>query len=145
MNNIVYYLSFFSELNGFLFPDELPKNYYAPGLFLVEPEANGSYPYGYSFDAMDNGRRVSLKLIRVDENNSRSSLFVVKTRHYGSFWFNLEKINPSFRYKGSRSLLHNHNDFCVAMTTDHDKLERVCRNFNFYFIGSTLRESLASE
>lgn len=142
MNNIVYYLSFFSELNGFLFPEELPKNYYAPGLFLVEPEADGSYPYGYSFDAMDNGSRISLKLTRVDEDNSRSSLFVVKTERYGSFWFKLEKINSSFRYVGSRSLLQGHNDFCVAMTTDPDKLERVCRNFDFYFIASTLREAL---
>lgn len=56
MNSLVYYLSFYSELDGFLFPDELPANYYSPGLFLVEPTSNGNYPYNYLFDAMDNGK-----------------------------------------------------------------------------------------
>ena len=141
MNRTVYYLSFHSQQGGFLFPDELPPNYYSPGLFLIEPEKNGDYPYAYTFDAMDNGTRVSLKLIRAAEDNPRSTLYVVKTKHYGSFWFNLELINPSFRYLGSRQQLANHNDFSIAMTTDSSKLERVCHKFKFYFIGSTLREA----
>lgn len=141
MNRTVYYLSFYSQQGGFLFPDELPPNYYSPGLFLIEPEKNGDYSYAYSFDAMDNGNRVSLKLVRVDEGNPRSTLYVVRTEHYGSFWFNLEKINPSLRYMGSRQQLMNHNDFSIAMTTDSRKLERICHKFNFYFIGSTLREA----
>jgi hypothetical protein len=140
MNNIVYYLSFHSEQAGFLFPDELPQNYYSPGLFLIETEEDNNYSYDYTFNAMDNGKRVSLNLVRADEGNQSSSLYVVRTKHYGSFWFNLEQINPRLRYIGSKHQLTNRNQLSVAMATDSDKLERVCHKFNFYFIGSTLRE-----
>lgn len=140
MNDIVYYLSFFAERAGFLFPDELPNDYYSPGLFLVLPEQNGTYKYAYTFDAMDNGRRVSLSLVRADEGNPRSTLYVVKTDNYGSFWFDFRGINPQFRYIGVRRSLSNHSNFSVAFSTDADKLERVCKDFNFYFIGSTLSE-----
>ncbi|WP_447077849.1 hypothetical protein [Shewanella algae] len=140
MNNLVYYLSFFSQGGGFLFPDELPPNYYSPGLFLIEPTSNGEYPYAFSFDAMDNGRRVTLKLVRVDEDNPRATLYVVRTEHYGSFWFNLEQISPSLPYLGRRPQLKNTSGFGIAITTDSGKLERICHKFDFYFIGSTLRE-----
>lgn len=141
MNNVVYYLSFFSEGNGFVFPHELPKNYYSPGLFLVEPNQNNDFSYSYTFDAMDGGRRISLALSRANEDNPLSSLYMVKTEHYGTFWFNLESIKPEFRYIGSRVELNNHNSFFVVMTTDRQKLERVCNEFNFYFIGNTLLEN----
>lgn len=141
MNNIVYYLSFYSEQPGFLFPDELPKNYYSPGLFIIEPGSDGRFSSGYTFDAMDNGRRISLKMVRANEGDPNSTLYVVRTKHYGSFWFNLERINQRFRYIGNKQQLLNHNPLGVAMAADSVKLERVCHNFNFYFIGSTLREN----
>ncbi|MEL0639413.1 hypothetical protein V6260_02200 [Pseudoalteromonas aliena] len=140
MRNRVYYLSFFSEGGGFLFPDELPKNYYSPGLFLIESHRSGKYPYAFSFDAMDNGKRVSLKLERANESDPRSTLYVVRTKHYGSFWFKFEDINPSLRYLGSKFNLQDDFSFSVAISTDSEKLERACHNFDFYFIGSTLRE-----
>jgi hypothetical protein len=140
MNNRVYYLSFFSQGGGFLFPDELPNNYYSPGLFLIENNRSGKYPFAFSFDAMDNGRRVSLKLERANEGDPRSTLYVVKTKHYGSFWFNLEDINPSLGYLGTKLKLQDNHSFSVAISKDSEKLERECHNFDFYFIGSTLRE-----
>ncbi|MGP5546435.1 hypothetical protein [Psychrobacter alimentarius] len=140
MNNRVYYLSFFSEIGGFLFPDELPKNYYSPGLFLIESDRNGKYPYAFSFDAMDNGKRVSLKLEKANEDDPRSTLYVVRTTHYGSFWFKLEDINPSLGYLGVKFKLKDNHSFSIAISKDSEKLERVCRNFDFYFIGSTLCE-----
>ena len=140
MNSAVYYLCFLGERSGFLFPDELPQNYYSPGLFLITPEQDDTYAYSYSFDAMDNGRRISLSLVRADEGNPMSALYVVRTKKYGSFWFDLRRINPLLRYIGNRQQLSKHGDFSVATTTNADKLERACKNFNFYFIGSTLRE-----
>lgn len=141
MNNTVFYLSYFLESNGFLFPQELPKNYYAPGLFLIEPSDNGEYAYSYSFDAMDNGQRVSLQLVRADEGDPYSTLCVVRTQHYGSFWFNIVRINPSVKYVGNYNELNDHNSFSLVETVNSDKLERTCKKYNFYFIGSTLREN----
>ncbi|MFY8352238.1 hypothetical protein AAEU29_16980 [Pseudoalteromonas sp. SSM20] len=141
MNSPVYYLSFYNEGGGFLFPDELPSNYYSPGLFLIESSHDGTYPYAFSFDAMDNGKRVSLKLVRADEGNPKSTLYVVRTEHYGSFWFNLEVVNPALPYLGSRPQLKQISGFSMAVTTDSSKLERACHNFDFYFIGSTLLEN----
>ena len=141
MNETVCYLSYFAEQLGFLFPYELPLQYYAPGLFLIEPTPNGDYAYSYSFDAMDNGRRITLNLVRADEGNSQSTLYVVKTKHYGSFWFNVEKINPNFRYIGKNPKLTNHSGLSLLETTDSDKLERICKIYDFFFIGSMLREN----
>lgn len=140
MKAIVYYLSYYSEQQGFLFPNELPNNYYSPGLFIVEASDNGTFYYEYTFDAMDNGNRISLKLSRANEGDPSSTLYVVRTKNYGSFWFNLESINQLIRYIGRNPKLGNHNYMAVAVTTDSDKLERVCKNYNFYFIGSTLNE-----
>jgi len=140
MSGIIYYLSFFPEGGGFLFPEELPDNFYSPGLFLLLSEQGGNYSYQYKFDAMDNGERVSLSLIRANEENQQSTLYVVKTKNYGSFGFDLKNINPQVRYIGERSELSSHSSFSIALSIDSDKLERVCKEFNFYFIGSTLRE-----
>lgn len=141
MNNVVYYLCYFDEQRGVVFPDELPRNYYSPGLFLVEPQNRGEHYYNYSFDAMDNGKKISLMLIRVNDSNLSSNLYVVKTKNYGSFWFKLETINPRIRYVGKRNQLRSHQGFSVAMSTDSGKLERVCKEHNFYFIGRALRDS----
>lgn len=140
MSGLVYYLCFLGERSGFLFPDELPKNYYSPGLFLVTPEEDGTYAFSYTFDAMDNGVRISLNLVRADEANPRSTLYVVRTDSYGSFWFDLRVVNSQFRYIGNRSQISQYRDFSVAVSVDADKLERACKNFNFYFIGRTLRD-----
>ncbi|MEY8120359.1 hypothetical protein AB9F26_19220 [Falsihalocynthiibacter sp. BN13B15] len=98
MNPQILYLSFFPLGNGFLFPNELPKDYYAPGLFIAEQDPSGSLPYAYSFDAMDAGRRSTLKLFRQDEADPEANLYVVRTEHYGAFWFSLEPVNPEYRY-----------------------------------------------
>lgn len=140
MSNIVYYLSFLAE-DSFLFPQELPENYYAPGLFIIEQNQTNEFNFRYTFDAMDNGKRVSLSMTRANENDRSSTLYVVKTEHYGSFWFNFELINPHIKYTGNKQELLNHNNFGIALTTDSNKLERICHDFNFYFIGDTLRES----
>lgn len=141
MKNVIYYLSFFSEDDGFLFPDELPENYYCPGLFLLELD-NNSMPFSnYTFDAMDDGNRSSLSLVRVNESDRESNLYVVRTKNYGPFWFNLLNISPNLRYNGGRSQLKDHNQFAVAITTDFYKLERACQEYNFYFIGTTLSEN----
>jgi hypothetical protein len=141
MNDRVYYLSFFVEQGGFLFPDELPDDYYSPGLFIVERNQYNEYPDVFLFDAMDNGRRVSLHLERASEGWALSTLYVVRTERYGSFWFQIEEVNPSLYYLGRRVQLQGSNNFGVAITTDERKLELACQEHSFYFIGSTLRES----
>nr|HMN23967.1 hypothetical protein [Ignavibacteriaceae bacterium] len=60
--------------------------------------------------------------------------------HYGSFGFNLVFIKPDIVYKGKREQLLNHKPLGIAITADSEKLERVCHDFDFYFIGNTLNE-----
>lgn len=138
-----YYLSLYSPVDGFLFPNELPSAYYAPGLFVVEEDPNEGLVYSYEFDAMDNGQRVTLSMVRHNEGPGNSNLYVVKTKFYGSFWFSLEEINQSVaRYRGNRHAMQSHGALRAAVTRDGAKLERICERFNFYFIGTTLRESV---
>ena len=140
MNNKIMYLSFFSPEEGLLFPDELPDQYFAPGLFVAEEEQDGSLAYRYSFDAMDAGRRVEFDLVRQDEADPTSNLYVVRTKQFGFFYFSLVGMNPWYRYRGKRKSLRDHGELRIAVTRDSQKLERVCQNFEFYFIGSTLSE-----
>lgn len=137
MNAKVLYLSFFPPEDGFLFPDELPDQYFAPGLFVAEAEQDGSLAYKYTFDAMDAGDRVEFELVRQDEADPTSNLYVVRTKQYGSFYFSLMDVNPQYQYRGKDKLLRGHGDLKIAVTRDSQKLERVCQNFDFYFIGST--------
>lgn len=140
--NPILYLCLFSPRNGFLFPTELPDQYYSPGVFLAEEDKNGLLPYSFSFDAMDAGRRVQLSLVRQDEADATSTLYAVRTSSYGDFYFSFFPINPRLRYVGENRKLIKHRNFRVAATRDAKKLERVCEAFDFYFIGSTLTEIL---
>lgn len=138
MKQKILYLSVFPPETALLFPNELPDAYFAPGLFIAQQEVGGTLPYSYSFDAMDGDQRVSLQLVRHDEADRDANLYVVHTKHYGSFWFSLEPINPEFRYRGRKQRLRDHADLRMAVARDSQKLERVCKEFDFYFIGSTL-------
>ncbi len=141
MTRRVLYLSFYRPEEGFLFPDELPDQYYSPGLFLVEEEGHGRLSSSYLFDAMDGGRRVTLQMTRHDEGNQLSNLYVVRTDLFGTFGFSLTGINPKLaKYRGGRPQLQNHNRLRIAVTQNSRKLERICEEFDFYFIGATLRE-----
>lgn len=137
MNKFIYYLSYYNEKFGFLFPDELPDNYYAPGLFLIEVDNNNNFLHTYTFDAMDNGKRTTLELTCTNKEHN-SSLYVVRTKHYGSFWFNLERIHFGLVYIGKNKLMADHNNLAVLISTDSNKLEKVCKEYNFYFIGKAL-------
>ncbi|WP_170790257.1 hypothetical protein [Ruegeria lacuscaerulensis] len=140
MNKEILYLSYFPQEDGFLFPDELPDHYFSPGLFIAEEDGSETLPYAYRFDAMDAGRRVQLNLVRFPEADENSNLYVVHTDFYGDFWFSLDKMNPALRYRGRRPMLRGHQKFRIAVTRDSQKLERVCKEFDFYFIGSTMTE-----
>ncbi|WP_243250043.1 hypothetical protein [Sulfitobacter pontiacus] len=142
MNAEVFYLSFFHPENSFLFPNELPDQYYSPGLFIAEAKRDGNLAYRYTFDAMDSGDRVRLELVRQDEGDISSSLYVVRTKKYGSFYFSFLDLNHRFRYRGKKRSLIDHGELKVALSRDNQKLERVCQNFDFYFIGSTLTEEI---
>ncbi|WP_029050292.1 hypothetical protein [Cupriavidus sp. amp6] len=137
----VYYLSFYQPIGGFVFPDELPSDYYAPGVFVVEENVTGELAYSYDFDAMDNGQRVTLSMVRHNEASRNSILYAVSTKFYGSFWFSLEKVNQrTVRYRGKRPAMQSHGELRIAVTRDSNKLERICERFSFYFIGTTLRD-----
>lgn len=140
MNKPVYYLCYKTTLNGFLFPDELPKDYYSPGLFILETDNNNNLSYHYDFKAMQQGREITLKLFRSESSTSGSNLYIVKTADYGIFGFTVEQINPKIKYLGKKQKLANHKPLYIAISIDQKKLEQVCHEHDFYFIGDVLRE-----
>ena len=139
MNPPVLYLSHYPPSMGFLFPNELPKQYYAPGLFVVEQNPDGRLPYQFDFDAMDRGNRITLHLVRQNEGDLFSNLYIVRTKFLGTFGFRITGINPLFeRYRGNHPALLNHRKLHLLVSQDSRKLERVCEKYDFYFIGDTL-------
>lgn len=136
MSNWVYYLSYFMEQEGFLFPYELPDYYYAPGLFLIQSRETGMFPFQFSFPVMDNGVRRVLTLERAERKSDFHPYFFVTTKNYGKFIFKLQAINPQFnKYLGTDKSLRKQTPFWILYPANNNKLEKVCRKFNFYFIG----------
>ena len=141
MSPRVLYLCYYPDALGFLFPNELPQHYYSPGLFIVEEDSNGMLPYQLDFDAMDRGNRVTFSLVRQNERDPLSNLYVVKTKTLGTFSFRMTHINPLVdKYRGSHRALFNHRRLHLVTSQDSQKLERVCQKYDFYFIGDTLSE-----
>jgi hypothetical protein len=134
MEETVYYLCRNSERQGFVFADELPEEQYSPGLFLI-PNIDEKYQPKYGFDAIDNGKIITLDLVR-SEDTSSENCYKVETK-YGEFLFDLKDVD--MRYIGNR--VESFKDVMLALVVPRDeiKLEEVCRDFNFYFVGHTVR------
>jgi len=85
---------------------------------------------------MDNGSRRVLTLQRVENKSNFQPYYSVATRNYGKFLFKLEAIHPQGnKYLGTDLSLREHNPFWILYPVDDIKLEKACRNLNFYFIG----------
>jgi hypothetical protein len=132
MRNIVQYLSFYPELDGLVFPQELPDNYYSLGKFYVYAKENHRLEHHYDFDAEDEGKDVRLLLER-QENSRDSNIYIVKTSNHGIFPFVIEPTR--YQYVGFLENMRGMQLFRV-IPLNLDKLEQACLNNRFFFCGA---------
>lgn len=118
---------------GFVFPSELNDDYYAPGFFVIESSGDvNRFFNGYMFLAADKGEIV--KTILTCNNKD----FVVNTGKYGEFHFEaIFAPTPMNRYVGERTDFNEmKSKLYILKCSDIEKLEKVCRKYDFYFVGN---------
>lgn len=118
---------------GFVFPNELDDDYYSPGFFVIESHGHGNGFFdSYMFWAVDKGEFVKTIL------NYNNKGFIVDAGKYGEF--NFEAIfapTPINRYVGvSDDVKEMKSKLYILKCSDIEKLEKVCRKYDFYFIGN---------
>jgi len=138
----VLYLCLNNEINkvGFVFPDELEKNFYSPGFFIIEGTGRfknivDKFHKQYVFLAVEDGK-IMKNILKIKENN----LFVVNTEKYGDILFEAIYIPSSInRFIGNRNnlIIEGVNNLYALRCTNIELLEHICKKNDFYFIGST--------
>lgn len=138
----VLYLCLNNKFNnvGFVFPNELEENFYSPGFFIIQAEDKlvrmpRKFHNEYLFLAVEKGKifKNTLKFI---ENNK----FKVNTEKYGDILFEAIYVPSTInRYIGSRHNLisEGFNNMYALKCTNTELLERICKENDFYFVGST--------
>ena len=137
----VLYLCLNNELNnvGLVFPHELEEHFYAPGFFIIEtigmyhPSQKGKFYDEYLFLGVEEGKIVK-HILQFQEKNK----FVVKTRKHGDIDFEAIYVpTPINRYIGTMNEFYDHeySDFYVLKCADIERLENLCKKYDFYFVG----------
>lgn len=118
----VFYLCNYED--GLVFAKELPDDYFTLGTFFFEGNDDG-----YLFEAMDKGKEISLTLQK--KNNNKYKYFAETP--YGICEFTAEDVN--LNYVGKNESLFNHK--LNILIPNEIQLEQLCRDEDFYFIGSS--------
>lgn len=142
MRDSVLYLCYKNIYNevGFVFPSELPENYYSPGFFVITKSyldvQSDKYDFfdEYDFLAMYEGKLLKTTLRKTNKNN-----FIVNVGKLGEFCFEAKFVsNWINRYIGSKRVKEiKGNSMYVLISKDNERLESVCREHDFYFVGET--------
>lgn len=129
------YLCFLPGNAGLVFAEELPDGYYSPGIFVIEEEDGGVLPSSFSFRAVQNGEEQAFTLIRSQFGGQNENLYVVETESFGGFRFLLESLGPEIGYQGRSSRLRRHRPLRICISLSAEKMEQVCQDSDFYFVG----------
>jgi hypothetical protein len=133
MNSVFYLCRSPQDPELFLFANELPENYYSPGLFIVEAaDRRGTLDQSFKFLARQGQQIMSLELRRTE----RGRAYVVDAAHNGTFYFKAVALNKISRYSGQRRSVFHDIPLYRLEPANMKQFERACVDRDFYFIGS---------
>lgn len=133
MSSVFYLCRSPSDPGQFVFANELPENYYSPGLFIVEAiSRRGLLEQGFKFLARQGQQIMSLELHRSESGRA----YVVDAAHNGRFYFKAIALDRNSRYSGQRRSLFHDMPLYRFEPANMRQLERACIDRDFYFIGS---------
>ena len=120
--------------NEFVFANELPEDYYSPGLFVVQSVNPRGLPLQeYTFFARQGMQRLRLNLMRSKDGRA----YVVDADINGIFYFKIIRLGNNERYTGSRTRVFNDTPLYRLEPANMMQLERACIERDFYFVGSS--------
>jgi len=128
----VYYLSYsdIPQKAGLVFPNELQKDIYSPGIWVVAKYRNERILNELEFDAVNDNQLNTLKLVRVNR-----LVFQVNHEKHGKFFFRISRIFFRYeKYVGSSKEISNDCILYQLTSMNIEKLEQACSN-GFFFVG----------
>lgn len=135
----VHYLCRSSDNSEHLvFANELPDEYYSPGLFVVEAvNPRGLLGPTFKFLARQGMQVIGLELKR----SERGRAYIVNAGEIGIFYFKLVALNRKTRYFGNKVHLFHNMPLFRLEPANMVHLEKACLDRDFYFIGSNGSEN----
>jgi hypothetical protein len=125
----VWYLSISDKQQGLVLVDELPTSYYSPGFFIIEGDPDPENTY--IFLAAHDNDIVSTEIVK-----KNGMTFTVEHPDFGVFGFRAQKIPWQYRhYVGGSKELEDHGLLWRLFPLDDRKLEAICQEDDFYFVG----------
>ena len=117
---------------NFVYATELPRFYYAPGLFCVESlSSSGSLPETFQFPA-----QLNQQLINTELTHSTARTYVVSVEDLAlKFFFKLVSLDKKSRYVGDDIEHFEGLPLYRVQPANDERLERACLNSDFYFVG----------
>ncbi len=127
----VKYLCISNVKMGLVFPDELPEDYYSPGMFIIEEKEKGYFAAQYGFYAIHRSERLEFDLKRFQNN-----LFLVNVPEFGVFAFLANQVHWMYnKYVGRHHNMIEHNRLYYLQSLNENKMEKICQEEDFYFVG----------
>lgn len=133
MSKVFYLCGSQDDPRKLVFADELPEDYYAPGMFVVEAKSKGgALSTNFQFAARQGQQLLALEL----NTTERGRTFKVDANSIGMFYFKLIALNRTVRYAGIRPRSFNNRPLYRVEPANMTLLERACTEHDFYFIGA---------
>lgn len=119
------------ETEGLIYPNELSKDTYAPGLWVIDVNNFETLPDIFEFDAVDNNELQTLKMTRVNR-----FVFQVDTYKHGKFYFRISNIFFRYnKYVGKSKLIDPNSRLYQVVSMDVQKLHKTSLEGGFFFVG----------
>lgn len=127
----VLYLSYSNQQDGLIFPNELEKGIYSPGMWIIQATSINECSSDFFFNAVENNEIAKLTIRRVSNSN-----YQVDTLKYGKI--NLRLVEIYWRYQnyvGNSLLIDRNLKFFQLVPIDIPKITRLCLEEKFFLIG----------
>lgn len=127
----VLYLSYSNQQDGLIFPNELEKGIYSPGMWIIQATSINECSSEFFFNAVENNEIVKLTIRRISNSN-----YQVDTLKYGKI--NLRLVEIYWRYQnyvGNSQLINRNLKFFQLVPIDIPKITRLCLEEKFFLIG----------
>lgn len=114
------------------FASELPENYFAPGIFVIQGKSvRGKPSRSYQFAARQGVQELDLMLASSESGRA----LVVDAGTNGKFYFKAVTMSRGINYAGLLDGVEKGEPFFRLEPANMRQLEQACSDFDFYFVG----------
>ena len=132
MPSVLYLCRGPEDSDQLFFASELPENYFAPGLFIIQGQsARGKLFGSYRFSARQGEQELELEIAASETGRA----FVVDAGANGKFYFKAVTMSRGIGYAGQLAGVEQGKPFFRLEPANMRQLEQACRDRDFYFVG----------